>query len=46
MVPKISTENGMIIKEGLVMCLPNIGWVCTCSLFIFGNLIYYRNSYQ
>ena len=29
MVPRISIENGINTKEGLVMCLPNIGWVCT-----------------
>ena len=29
MVPKISIENGIITKEGLVMSPPNIGWVCT-----------------
>ena len=29
MVPKISIENGIITKEGLVTCPPNIGWVCT-----------------
>ena len=29
MVPKISIENGINTKEGLVMCPPNIGWVCT-----------------